>query len=288
MRLMSQARQIHAYALAARRGLARRTPSPWSSAPSRRWSATTAVGTTAGLDLLHTTRRRRRRRAPRPLHPCFRPAGDRLLCRGDRRPRGACSGRRDAGVHRAATWRRPRAAASSRSCRPTAGCAGRTRTCTCSRACFPCGNARGQERYLRADDGTVRPVRHALLPSRSRRLGEYFTADLKPVDGVIGSIVEPGHHHEWVWLLRRFEQASGRSVQAYVDALYGHRRSLRLRRAGMIVDELLVDGTPRAGVAPHLAGRRGDQGEPGRGAAVAGRRARAGRPHWPCCCAIAS
>jgi len=120
-------------------------------------------------------------------------------------------------------------------------------------------------RFFRADPGIV---------------GEYFTADLKPVDGVIGRIVEPGHHHEWVWLLRRFEQASGRSVQAYVDALYGHADRYGFDEAGMIVGELLVDGTPRAGVrriwpvaeaikANLVEARRGrTQGE-GRAAALA-------------------
>lgn len=79
-------------------------------------------------------------------------------------------------------------------------------------------------------------------------VGEYFTADLRPADGVVGRIVEPGHHHEWVWLLRRFEEASGRSMQAYVDALYGHADRYGFDEAGMILGELLVDGTPRAGV----------------------------------------
>ncbi len=79
-------------------------------------------------------------------------------------------------------------------------------------------------------------------------VGEYFTADLRPADGVVGRIVEPGHHHEWLWLLRRFEEASGRSVQAYVDALYGHADRYGFDEAGMILGELLVDGTPRDGV----------------------------------------
>jgi mannose/cellobiose epimerase-like protein (N-acyl-D-glucosamine 2-epimerase family) len=104
----------------------------------------------------------------------------------------------------------------------------------------------------------------------------FFRAD----PGVVGRIVEPGHHHEWVWLLRRFEQASGRSVQAYVDALYGHADRYGFDEAGMIVGELLVDGTPRTGVrriwpvaeaikANLVEARRGrTQGE-GRAAALA-------------------
>ncbi len=78
-------------------------------------------------------------------------------------------------------------------------------------------------------------------------LGEYFTDELRPADGVAGAIVEPGHHHEWVWLLRRFEAASGRDVQAFVDALYGHADRHGFDAGGMIHSELLADGTPRAG-----------------------------------------
>ncbi|MBY0321598.1 MAG: AGE family epimerase/isomerase [Reyranella sp.] len=88
-------------------------------------------------------------------------------------------------------------------------------------------------RFFQADPGVV---------------GEYYTTDLKPADGVVGRIVEPGHHHEWVWLLRRFEQASGRPAQAHVDALYGHADRYGSDEAGMIVGELLADGSPRAGV----------------------------------------
>ncbi|MBL6613315.1 MAG: AGE family epimerase/isomerase [Reyranella sp.] len=78
-------------------------------------------------------------------------------------------------------------------------------------------------------------------------LGEYFTDDLRPAEGLTGAIVEPGHHHEWVWLLRRFEAASGRDVQPFVDALWGHADRHGFDASGMIHSELLADGTPRAG-----------------------------------------
>jgi len=77
-------------------------------------------------------------------------------------------------------------------------------------------------------------------------LGEYFTAALQPAEGVAGSLVEPGHHYEWVWLLRRFEQISGRLVQPYVDALYSFADRYGFDGAGLIVDELLVDGSHHA------------------------------------------
>src|SRR6266851_2068731 len=86
-------------------------------------------------------------------------------------------------------------------------------------------------RFFRADPGI---------------LGEYFTAALQPAEGIAGSIVEPGHHYEWVWLLRRFGQISGRSVQPYVDALYDFADRYGFDGAGLIVDELLVDGSHHA------------------------------------------
>ncbi len=86
-------------------------------------------------------------------------------------------------------------------------------------------------RFFRADPGI---------------LGEYFTATLQPAEGIAGGIVEPGHHYEWVWLLRRFGQISGRSVWPYVDALYDFADRYGFDGAGLIVDELLVDGSHHA------------------------------------------
>ncbi len=75
---------------------------------------------------------------------------------------------------------------------------------------------------------------------------EYFTSALRPADGEAGGIVEPGHQHEWIWLLRRFEHATGRDVQQYVDALYSYAVRHGFDAAGMIVDEVLIDGSCRS------------------------------------------
>ena len=101
-------------------------------------------------------------------------------------------------------------------------------------------------------------------------LGEYFTADLQPADGVAGSLVEPGHHYEWIWLLRRFEQISGRSVQPYVDALYDFADRHGFDDAGLIVDAAARRRLPSRPIPAGLADRRGDQGQPGRSSIGAG------------------
>ena len=45
-------------------------------------------------------------------------------------------------------------------------------------------------------------------------LTESLTEDLDPVPDARGRISEPGHHYEWIWLLRYFQRASGRDVSA--------------------------------------------------------------------------
>jgi mannose-6-phosphate isomerase len=76
-------------------------------------------------------------------------------------------------------------------------------------------------------------------------LGEYFDEALQPAAGEKGTIVEPGHHSEWVWLLRWFEHETGRSVQPYVDALYAHAARHGYDEAGLMVDEVQIDGKHR-------------------------------------------
>jgi len=76
-------------------------------------------------------------------------------------------------------------------------------------------------------------------------LGEYFDAALASAAGTAGDIVEPGHHSEWIWLLRRFEHATDRKVQPYVDALYDHAARHGYDPSGLMVDEVLADGTHR-------------------------------------------
>jgi mannose-6-phosphate isomerase len=71
---------------------------------------------------------------------------------------------------------------------------------------------------------------------------EYFDTALRPLSGA-GAIVEPGHHFEWCWLLRRYERASGDSrVGSIVERLYEHAGRAGFDADGLLVDEVHQDG----------------------------------------------
>lgn len=73
-------------------------------------------------------------------------------------------------------------------------------------------------------------------------LCEYLTDALKPVQGDRGQVCEPGHHYEWVWLLRKFEALSGEDTAYYCRGLYHHADQFGWDKDGFIVDELHSDG----------------------------------------------
>lgn len=107
--------------------------------------------------------------------------------------------------------------------------------------------------------------------AREGMLREYFTEDWQPAPAPAGRIWEPGHHCEWVWLLRRFETLSGRTVDRPADILFERAMSAGVDQRGFLRDEMLDDGTPhltstrcwplteaiKAAAAEHEAGRDG-------------------------------
>lgn len=102
--------------------------------------------------------------------------------------------------------------------------------------------ATGMRRYLDRAAAIFELFRvHFFLPE-SGVLGEYFDAELRSAKGDSGRVVEPGHHYEWIWLLRWFERESGHQVQSWVDALYAHADRHGFDAEGLIVDEVGSDG----------------------------------------------
>ena len=56
---------------------------------------------------------------------------------------------------------------------------------------------------------------------------EYFTTDWQPCPAQ-GTVVEPGHMMEWVWLLNQYQRHSGISTEIYQQTLYSNARRMGL------------------------------------------------------------
>lgn len=74
--------------------------------------------------------------------------------------------------------------------------------------------------YLDRARAVVELFRRHFFDAKSGTLGEFFTDDWRPRDGVEGQWVEPGHHFEWVWLLHQYCKATGEDLRAEAEALY--------------------------------------------------------------------
>ncbi len=102
----------------------------------------------------------------------------------------------------------------------------------------------------------------------SGALCEYLTDELVPIPGAKGRICEPGHHYEWIWLLRHYQRLSGRNVGSYCAALYAHADKYGWDKGGFIVDELDMSGAVIANSRrswPHTEGAKANivEGEAG-------------------------
>ncbi|MEP4377811.1 MAG: AGE family epimerase/isomerase [Alphaproteobacteria bacterium] len=83
-------------------------------------------------------------------------------------------------------------------------------------------------------------------------LGEFFETDWSPAPGTAGQITEPGHHFEWVWLLRRYSEASGESTRTEADALYAFAMAHGCDHAPGAAQGLAFDSVLRSGTDARL------------------------------------
>lgn len=100
--------------------------------------------------------------------------------------------------------------------------------------------------YLRRADELHDLMVSRFFLARQGVLVEYFDEALQPARGTEGLIVEPGHHYEWCWLLRWYErEANRKDVGPIVDALLEHSLRFGHDSENLILDEVLVDGSPK-------------------------------------------
>lgn len=106
----------------------------------------------------------------------------------------------------------------------------------------------GEPAYLDVADELIALFAQRLYQPAEGALPEYFTADLMPVREAGCYLVEPGHHHEWVWLLaehRRISQNAGRGAPDTAGigtALLDFAERLGVDAAGELSAELWSDG----------------------------------------------
>lgn len=72
-------------------------------------------------------------------------------------------------------------------------------------------------------------------------LREFFEPDWKP-SAAKGSLLEPGHHFEWVWLLARWRDVSGEDTRPIAARLYDYGERHGVNAHGVCVDETLLGG----------------------------------------------
>ncbi len=110
----------------------------------------------------------------------------------------------------------------------------------------------GDITYLDHADALIDLFLDRLLAVEEGALPEYFDASLVPLREAGCFVAEPGHHHEWVWLLsehRRIARACGRTPRDTTEAAtrlmdFAERHGVDAQ--GYIAGELSSDGTKRA------------------------------------------
>jgi mannose/cellobiose epimerase-like protein (N-acyl-D-glucosamine 2-epimerase family) len=85
-----------------------------------------------------------------------------------------------------------------------------------------------------------------LFDSGNGVLLEHFAEDWSPhPDAGMRDVVEPGHHFEWVWLLREYERLSGAELGRVSDVLYTVARDHGVADDGLIHDEIATGRSVR-------------------------------------------
>lgn len=107
--------------------------------------------------------------------------------------------------------------------------------------------ATGDSLWLERASGLVSMFTGAFVDGRSGALVEYFDADWKIASGKLGSLREPGHQFEWVWLLSQYmRQSSNEALLECSRCLFefGARYGIDTEGplAGMVFDSLDAGG----------------------------------------------
>ncbi|MEP9387740.1 AGE family epimerase/isomerase [Mesorhizobium sp. KR9-304] len=100
----------------------------------------------------------------------------------------------------------------------------------------------GNDQYLARATEIFRLFTTRFFQPHTAILVEHFDEDWRPAPDHRGHLFEPGHHFEWVWLLRRYGHHTGHGVDKYADALLGTALAMGFAD-GLIAAEVQDDAT---------------------------------------------
>lgn len=102
----------------------------------------------------------------------------------------------------------------------------------------------GEARHLARAGEIFGLLRARFLDEEAGVLTEFFGPAWERSPQVRSERLDPGHMAEWTWLLRRYERAARRPVDALCGRLLDAAMRLGLTADGFLVDEADIDGRP--------------------------------------------
>ena len=115
----------------------------------------------------------------------------------------------------------------------------------CLEALLALHAATGEPRFQARAAEVVALLDSTLYDSRTHTLTEYFDAQWRRAEHAAGTVVEAGHHYEWVWLLHRAEPLVPGAAK-HAEALHAFAEQFGCDPStGLIYDANYSDGSVR-------------------------------------------